>query len=294
MSKLKRSAYTLMLVVTCFICSPFIFAHIWKTSAQKSKPAETVSEAEPETADSAEENTPQDEAPEDTADSSDGTQSEPDPAAEPAQEPVTEAETAPEPYDGYVNAPDGYFSDALFIGDSRMVGIMEYGVIQDAAFFCSVGLSSDNIDDEPINGYTFDDVITGGTFGKVYIMLGVNEAGNDLEYTKTRYRAVVERVKTHQPDAVIYLLANLRIAASAENDIINNSRINALNDSIERLADNKRTFYLDVNPLFDDGTGNLTEDETFDGIHVLAKYYVDWTEWLKKNTVPIDAGEEDR
>ena len=37
---------------------------------------------------------------------------------------------------------------------------------------------------------------------------------------------------------------------------------------------------MDVNPLFDDGAGNLAEGYTNDATHVLGKYYQVWADWL--------------
>ena len=66
---------------------------------------------------------------------------------------------------------------------------------------------------------------------------------------------------------------------------ISNERINALNSKIQALADNKSIFYIEVNSIFDDGSGALTAEYTSDGIHVLAKYYAEWCDWLCQNTV---------
>ena len=120
-------------------------------------------------------------------------------------------------------------------------------------------------------------------------MLGINEVGNDLESVITFYRAIVEKVKAHQPDAIIFLMANLRVSQSAETSVISNNSINTLNSMISQLSDNKKVFYIDVNPMYDDGTGYLTEAYTFDGVHPLAAYYVDWCDWLCTRAIPYYA-----
>ena len=53
-------------------------------------------------------------------------------------------EEAPQPEepDWYFGAaPEGYFDDALFIGDSRTVGLSEYGGLDQSTFYCSTGLT---------------------------------------------------------------------------------------------------------------------------------------------------------
>ena len=42
----------------------------------------------------------------------------------------------------FVESDASYFDDALFIGDSRMVGIRDYGTLNNASYLCSVGLST--------------------------------------------------------------------------------------------------------------------------------------------------------
>ena len=42
-------------------------------------------------------------------------------------------------------------ADALFIGDSRTVGLMEYAGIDGADYFCAVGMSVYNIHEKPVS-----------------------------------------------------------------------------------------------------------------------------------------------
>ena len=38
MSPVRQSLYTFLLIITCLIASPFMYAKIWKSSAEKGKP----------------------------------------------------------------------------------------------------------------------------------------------------------------------------------------------------------------------------------------------------------------
>ena len=90
-----------------------------------------------------------------------------------------------------------------------------------------------------------------------------------------------------QPEALVFLQANLHVSASAEDKVINNSGINSLNNAIATLADDKRVFYIDINELYDDDHGALNEGYTSDGVHPVAMYYTQWCEWLCTKTVPV-------
>ena len=209
--------------------------------------------------------------------------------------PETIPETVPEtvPETGTkTSVSNDYFDDALFIGDSRTVGLMEYGSIKNATFFASTGMDIYKIYNQKINvrnrGKT--DLLTllgNNKYSKVYVMLGINELGYDSDATFRKYTELIDTIKAHQPDAIIYIQANMHVSAkrSASDEIFNNHNINAFNNKVSGLADNSTIFYLDVNPLFDDNNGNLRADYTNDDTHVLGKYYKIWTDWIASNAV---------
>lgn len=184
-----------------------------------------------------------------------------------------------------------YFTDALFIGDSRTVGIAEYGTIKNATYFANTGISvyniwSKKIDISSIGKVSLGELLDKKNFGKVYIMLGINEIGYNMSQTAKKYQELLKYVNTKQPKAIIYLQANLHVTKekSDSDKTINNTRINKLNSVISKMANNKNIFYLDVNSIFDDSSGNLRADYTSDKVHIYGKYYKQWTEWIRKNT----------
>ena len=136
---------------------------------------------------------------------------------------------------------------------------------------------------------TLQEVLQSRSFGKVYIMLGLNELGYPQSSIIKRYRNLVEEIRRMQPDAMIFLQANLHVSQkkSASSDIYNNEKINQLNEEIKKIAEEFGLYYLDVNPLFDDETGSLDKNYTSDDAHVLGKYYDSWTEWILKKTAEI-------
>ena len=204
---------------------------------------------------------------------------------------TTATESPLKPAQGFGTAPEGYFRDALFIGDSRMVGIASYAPFEGANYFATVGLATykvDKVKSEVDNkSIAFSSLLSSKTYGKVYIMLGINEIGNDRTATMKKYADLVNTIKAAQPNAIIYLCANLHVTAkrSAKGDAINNQSINSFNAAVKNLCDNSTVYYLDVNPSFDDESGCLRADYTNDGVHPLAKYYKLWADWFKQNVV---------
>jgi lysophospholipase L1-like esterase len=125
-------------------------------------------------------------------------------------------------------------------------------------------------------------LLENNSYGKVYIMLGINELGYDFYAITNKYFKLVDTVKSLQPDAIIFVQANLHVTKirSDSDKVYNNSNLDKFNRMISALADNKTVFYIDVNKNFDDENGNLSEDYSTDNTHVLGKYYMDWSEWL--------------
>lgn len=182
-------------------------------------------------------------------------------------------------------------SDALFIGDSRTMGIMEYAGITEADFFCNTGMSVFNVKKEQIavsdlGKVTLDELLEKKVYGKIYIMLGMNELGYSFQQIVDEYGRLYDFIREQQPDAILFIQANLHVTAkrSEQDEVFNNAAINRLNTELAKLADDTNSFYLDVNPLFDDAGGNLTAEKSSDDAHLYAKYYLEWGEWIRMQT----------
>ena len=184
--------------------------------------------------------------------------------------------------------------DALFIGDSRTVGIMEYAGIDGADYFCTVGMSVYNIHEKPVSvpnvgKVTLTELLNSKKYGKIYIMLGINELGYEFGSIVEKYSELIEFVKEKQSDAVIFIQANLHVSKSRSDSdkVVNNTAINVLNAELAKLADGKNKFYLDANILFDDKTGGLSSDKSNDSTHLYAKYYSEWGKWIIRQTASL-------
>lgn len=182
-------------------------------------------------------------------------------------------------------------SKSLFIGDSRTVGIMEYAGLTEANFFCNVGMNVFDIKKycisvPTVGKVTLDELLSNKKYDRVYVMLGINELGNSLQSIVNKYNELIEFIKVKQPDAVLFVQANLHVSKKrSDSDVyINNKAINRLNLELSKLADNKNIYYIDANDLFDDKNGNLLADKTSDNVHLYAKYYVEWGKWICQET----------
>ena len=215
------------------------------------------------------------------------------------EEPVEEDPVPEKPWGPVAeSAPvdDSYFDDAVFIGDSRTVGMYEYGGLEETStFYASTGLTIYKMFDSKIvavpgqkKKITVEEALSEKQFAKIYLMIGINEMGTGtVESFMKAYGEAVQHLQQLQPDAVIYLQAIMKVTTerSGQGDYITNEGIEARNEEIAKLADDEKIFYLDVNPLICDETGGMVASYTYDGVHLKAQYIPIWLDFLKQHAV---------
>ena len=193
-----------------------------------------------------------------------------------------------------------YFSDALFIGDSRTVGLCEYGSLKgNAAFLAKESVNVYNVLDQELrytdhDGETWDayveEILSENKYGKVYVALGVNELGIGTTYMYyEKYREILSMIREYQPDALIYIQGIMHVSydKSSTDSCRNNTVIAQRNMAISTLANGRDIFYIDMNPYVCDEDGDLYEDMSGDGIHLKASAYEYWDRSLMENAIVI-------
>lgn len=196
----------------------------------------------------------------------------------------------------FVTVEDDYFADAVFIGDSRTVGMYEYGGLEEiSTFYASTGLTVYKIFDSAIvrvpgqkQKITVEEALQQNTFSRIYLMIGINEMGTGtVETFIAKYKEVVAHLQELQPEADLFIQGIMKVTTERSNqgDYINNEGIEARNAELEKLADGRKIFYLDVNPLICDETGGMEPSYTFDGVHLKAQYVEIWKNFLKEHAV---------
>ena len=221
-----------------------------------------------------------------------------------ATTPAATTPTEPQAAVKMTTVDDSYFSDALFIGDSRTDGLCLYSTPGACKHFCTESLTIFTIMTKKLDAYGFPDLrslLQGMQFGKVYIMLGINECGSDTNEFAKEYRRVVEEIRQYQPHALIYIQSICYVTQSYEerDSQFATSNIKKKNEAIKQLANDKDIFYLEVNDCLNDGTDHLPAEYTGDGAHLKANYYYLWHDYLLQHAVvdaehpwPIDESEQ--
>lgn len=177
-----------------------------------------------------------------------------------------------------------YFDNVLFIGDSRTVGLSLYGDLDNATFAADVGMTIYDVFDRRCEGGgTVMDALRARRYGKIYIMLGINECGSGSpDKWVQAYSDVITQIQTLQPGAIVVIQSIMKVGSgkSASSTSINNNNINRRNTALKELANGWNIYYLDINPAVCDSDGNLPSNYSFDQVHLYAKYYYLWVDYL--------------
>ena len=187
----------------------------------------------------------------------------------------------------YKDVDADYFATSLFIGDSRIEGLHDYSGWDKAYFAYKTGLTVFNMMSETLNTNdgkcTLSEVLENYTFDNIYIMIGINELGSGtVSDFADKYKENLETIRSLQQDARIIILGIMYVTKeySDSSDVYNNDNINAKNAAIASFANGSDIFYLDMNPAVVDENMALREDISFDGVHLIAKYYYLWTDFM--------------
>ena len=245
-----------------------------------------------------------------------------EPAAEstaPAARPVpAETEKVPpetdDPPEPFAPVPEGgpvedtYFEDAAFLGDSRTEGFHLYSGLKAGAYYYSVGATVESVFSKkvetPAGKMPLLDAMAEEDFGKIYVMLGVNELGwSKTETFHDQYAKVIDRLRSDHPDAEIILQSILPVSAKQEKKktYVNNGRIAAYNEVIFQLAEEKDCALVDAAEAVTDENGCLRAAWSPDGVHLNIKGCQAWLEYLRTHPVgetettgePVEAGSEE-
>ena len=223
----------------------------------------------------------------------------PEPSVSP--EPVLPPEPAVEPHDFLLPVPEReavgaeWFADAVFIGDSRTDGLRLYGGIKGADYICYKGLICREFDSKACissgdTQITALEALTKKEYGKVFVMLGLNEIDLPTEIFVEDYALLIDLVRQTQPNAQLYFqtLIPLNEQKGQEKGLapyFTNEKVAQFNAEILRLTQEKQVLLLDVGTGLAGEAGELPYDATTDGVHFTRAWYQNWASYIKTHTV---------
>lgn len=175
--------------------------------------------------------------------------------------------------DTVVEKPENSKENILFIGNSLIEGIRLY-TTDNNAFICKVGISLSELKSNyfsSISNYSCDTIVIG---------MGTNELGGYSEETfKQYYNELIDKVYSVNSNAVIYCLSVPPVSQRKSNNSssFNNTNVKIYSGYIKSICEERGITYLDCSEHFGDV---LNSNWTGDGIHLSAKQYVNWYNWI--------------
>jgi hypothetical protein len=191
---------------------------------------------------------------------------------------------------------DSYFADAVFIGDSRMEGLRNASGITQGQFFTSVGMSLSSMTNDKIiqtsdGNITVAAALSGGSYNKIYIMLGTNDLGEyDWNAFQEGFISVTRRFKEIQPNAILYVCSVIYVEESKVDSVqyVNNANVDTINSILLDICEEEGYYYLDLNEIFSNGYGSLIDGASSDGVHMYPDYCKQMLDYLKTHYIAVD------
>lgn len=208
------------------------------------------------------------------------------------------------PYDYSLPVPESeavdnsYFDRCVFIGDSRMLGLVKYNDIEPINY-CSVGFSVGAYDNDDASfvrigdkNYTVKDALReNDDYDAVYIATGLNELGWTLGKFTEKYEYMIGDIKETAGDRPIYIQLIMPVTNGFESSKImnpyslRNSDVVRFNESLKAMAQECEVYYLDCSELFTLEDGSLDPNKSSDGAHLTLSAYGDQLEYYKTHVV---------
>ncbi len=190
-----------------------------------------------------------------------------------------------------------YFDDAVFIGDSLTTGIQLYDVMSNTTVLAATGLNPQSIHTKDV--ITVDDVsytamsyIEAFKPAKIYVMIGANSLTQmPDDWMEENFDSMLAEIKLKSPNSTIYLQSltpiNDAVYGGGPTGNMNNAKIMEFNEVLKNLAKKHGIYYLDLYTGLVNEDGQLSEEDTPDGLHFNSKVYTRWFDYLKTHTVKL-------
>ncbi len=239
--------------------------------------AQTTPATTPETVPATTPETVPETAPATTSETTAGTMPETTPESVPETTPESVPETEP------VVIDETWFDDALFVGDSRTVGMRDIARLGKADYFCDVGMTVFKVLDYHLyikgsGKVNLARALEKKEYGKVFIHLGLNECSSNHDLVMKKFQEIVDLIQEKRPDAEIYIQSVMVVAEFKSRDPrFTTEDISDLNARLKALTEEEEIHFIDTNAWAADENGFLRDDiRAGDGAHLCADGYRAW------------------
>lgn len=176
-----------------------------------------------------------------------------------------------------------YFDDAAFVVNSvsRGLDLYDYDVLlAKADFYGGTDVSVYDVPD-----YLSD--MAGKTYGKIYLGLGIEEIGDDIDVIQASYENLLTELRSNAPGSIVVLMSMPPVSEyrSSSDEYCNRELVVEYNEMLLALAETWDVWYLDVYSVLADEEGYLPSEVNEDGIHFTPAHFTAWFERLRTHYV---------
>lgn len=210
-------------------------------------------------------------------------------AARIAAEEAAKPTPTPAPSYNSKGIDETFYKNSVFVGNSFIEGMQIYELISDAEYFSKVGLSVSQANTVATNLGTvpvIEELNSGKKYDKVFMMFGENEVGWIGNSFFEQYAELINKVKSYQPQAKIYLMAITPISKGVSDDNIDGLSIDLVNDyntRMKALAKDCGAVFADIFSATVGKDGFLPKEAATDGIHFGEDYYIKCLKYMQEN-----------
>ncbi|MGN0182530.1 MAG: hypothetical protein ACI4DP_09010 [Candidatus Ornithomonoglobus sp.] len=180
-----------------------------------------------------------------------------------------------------------YFDNSVFIGNALAAGIDAYGMLPYTDFYAGVHITLDNVYTTAANNSSMAviDQLKSQKFNKVFISFGQTELswGDASKFAKA-YKEMLEKVKSYQQSANIYIISIPPVAetASVAGSGYSLSAIKAYNKELKIIAAQEKVYYMDSFAAL--GGNYLPAGVSADGVNLNRTYYAKLLNYAQTET----------
>lgn len=206
---------------------------------------------------------------------------------------------APKPVSSLIPVSEldtSFYDNAVFVGNSIADGIALYGLLPQTDIYAKVGLSLDSVYTTAADNDStaIADQLKSRKYSKVFLCFGEAELSSENSSDfKDKYTELIEKVKSYQSSARIYLVAIPPVSQDSEENGMDLRNIKNYNDTIKRLAASEDVYYADAYTALADDDGYLKSGVSSDGINLNRDCYIQMLNYIADNSYIPDLNDID-
>ncbi|KEI02830.1 GDSL-type esterase/lipase family protein [Clostridium botulinum] len=166
-----------------------------------------------------------------------------------------------------------YFKDSLFLGDSITEAMSFFDILDERNVKGIIGLTISK-------AKAAIDNMQGEKPKRIFILLGNNDIGNNIEMNMNNYTKLLNRIKTKLPDTKIYVQGILPVTEKAvkKDKCLKEENINKFNEALKENCQKENVNFIDLTSIVENANKSIYEP---DGIHFKEPFYKLWLDYLK-------------